>query len=154
MIPNTPFTVAEYPTETEAVMAGQRTLKELADGFLQKYQAASPADFVRRAYEVFLGRPADAARGNGRLLYEVNNRGRKLLFSNLCAGAQGNDLKTSADFGDALPLLVTTGIGYLAFVLVPTVFMALMLTTRPLASLGLRTPSLNALLLGAVLFGG
>jgi Alpha/beta hydrolase domain len=61
---------------------------------------------ARVAYQTdfFVLRPADAARGNGRLLYEVNNRGRKLLFSNLCAGAQGNDLKTSADFGDALPL--------------------------------------------------
>jgi hypothetical protein len=60
----------------------------------------------RVAYQTdfFVLRPVDAARGNGRLLYEVNNRGRKLLFSNLCAGAQGNDLKTAADFGDALPL--------------------------------------------------
>jgi hypothetical protein len=60
----------------------------------------------RVAYETdfFILRPVEAARGNGRLLYEVNNRGRKLLFSNLCAGAQGNDLKTAADFGDALPL--------------------------------------------------
>jgi hypothetical protein len=60
----------------------------------------------RVAYQTnfFVLRPAEAARGNGRLLYEVSNRGRKLLFSNLCAGAQGNDLKTAADFGDALPL--------------------------------------------------
>jgi hypothetical protein len=54
--------------------------------------------------DFFVLRPADPARGNGRLLYEVNNRGRKLLFANLCQGAQGNDLKTSADFGDGLPL--------------------------------------------------
>lgn len=54
--------------------------------------------------DLFILRPADPAKGNGRLLYEVNNRGRKLLFANLCAGAAGNDLKTAADFGDALPL--------------------------------------------------
>ena len=49
-------------------------------------------------------RPADAARGNGRLLYEVNNRGRIMLFANLCAGAAGNQPKTAADLGNALPL--------------------------------------------------
>ena len=35
-------------------------------------------------------RPANAAAGNGRLLYEANNRGRIMLFANLCAGAAGN----------------------------------------------------------------
>ncbi|HXZ00150.1 MAG TPA: alpha/beta hydrolase domain-containing protein [Stellaceae bacterium] len=54
--------------------------------------------------DLFILRPANAAKGNGRLLYEVNNRGRKLLFANLCNGAAGNDLKARADFGDALPL--------------------------------------------------
>lgn len=53
---------------------------------------------------LFILRPADAAKGNGRLLYEVNNRGRKLLFANLCAGPAGSELKTRADFGDGLPL--------------------------------------------------
>ncbi len=54
--------------------------------------------------DIFILRPADPARGNGRLLYEVNNRGRKMLFANLCGGAAGNDLKNRAEFGDALPL--------------------------------------------------
>ena len=49
-------------------------------------------------------RPADAAKGNGRLLYEVNNRGRIMLFANLCAGAAGNQPKTAEDVGNALPL--------------------------------------------------
>jgi hypothetical protein len=49
-------------------------------------------------------RPADAAKGNGRLLYEVNNRGRIMLFANLCAGAAGNRPQTASDLGDALPL--------------------------------------------------
>ena len=48
--------------------------------------------------------PADAARGNGRLLYEVNNRGRIMLFANLCAGKAGNQPETAADLGNALPL--------------------------------------------------
>jgi len=49
-------------------------------------------------------RPADPARGNGRLLYEVNNRGRIMLFANLCAGAGGNQPTTASELGNALPL--------------------------------------------------
>jgi hypothetical protein len=48
-------------------------------------------------------RPADPALGNGRLLYEVNNRGRIMMLANLSAGASGNDPKTAAELGDALP---------------------------------------------------
>ena len=54
--------------------------------------------------DVTILRPVDAAKGNGRLLYEVNNRGRMMLFANLCAGAAGNQPKTAADLGNALPL--------------------------------------------------
>jgi hypothetical protein len=49
-------------------------------------------------------RPADASKGNGRLLYEVNNRGRIMLFANLCAGVAGNQPETADDLGNALPL--------------------------------------------------
>lgn len=49
-------------------------------------------------------RPADPARGSGRLLYEVNNRGRKMIFANLCAGAAGNVPRAPADVGNAFPL--------------------------------------------------
>ena len=49
-------------------------------------------------------RPVDAAKGNGRLLYEVNNRGRIMLFANLCAGVAGNRPATADDLGNALPL--------------------------------------------------
>ena len=45
----------------------------------------------------------DPVLGNGRLLYEVNNRGRIMMLANLCAGAPGNDPKTAADLGNALP---------------------------------------------------
>jgi hypothetical protein len=53
--------------------------------------------------DVTILRPADSTRGNGRMLYEVNNRGRMMLFPNLCAGAAGNQPKTEADLGNALP---------------------------------------------------
>ncbi len=49
-------------------------------------------------------RPAEPAQGNGRILYEVNNRGRIMLFANLCAGAMGNHPKSAEDLGNALPL--------------------------------------------------
>jgi hypothetical protein len=48
-------------------------------------------------------RPADPVLGNGRLLYEVNNRGRIMMLANLCAGTAGNDPKTAPDLGNALP---------------------------------------------------
>ena len=48
--------------------------------------------------------PTDPARGNGRILYEVNNRGRIMLFANMCAGAAGNTPQTAADLGNAFPL--------------------------------------------------
>ena len=49
-------------------------------------------------------RPVDPAKGNGRLLYEVNNRGRIMLFANLCAGKPGNQPEAAADLGNAMPL--------------------------------------------------
>ena len=45
------------------------------------------------------------AKGNGRILYEVNNRGRKMLFGNIADGPQGvNDPKTMADVGNGFPM--------------------------------------------------
>ena len=68
-------------------------------------QAPRNADgLVEYRTDFVLLRPADPVRGNGRLLYEVNNRGRIMLFQNLCAGAAGNEPKTAADVGNALPL--------------------------------------------------
>lgn len=55
--------------------------------------------------DIFILRPKDSSRGNGRILYEVNNRGRKMLFGNICDGPQGmNDPKTVADVGNGFPL--------------------------------------------------
>ena len=54
---------------------------------------------------VYILRPADPARGSGRLLYEVNNRGRKMLFSTLADAIPGvNDPRSLADLGNAFPL--------------------------------------------------
>ena len=54
--------------------------------------------------DLVLLRPRDASKGNGRLLCEVNNRGRIMLFANLCAGTAGNQPARAADLGNALPL--------------------------------------------------
>ncbi len=60
---------------------------------------------VEYATSVFILRPRDPTRGNGRILYEVNNRGRKMLFGNIADGPQGvNDPKALADLGNAFPL--------------------------------------------------
>jgi hypothetical protein len=48
--------------------------------------------------------PSDPACGNGRILYEVNNRGRIMMLANLCAGAAGNAWQSAAELGNALPL--------------------------------------------------
>jgi hypothetical protein len=62
------------------------------------------AGLVDYRTDFVLLRPADPEKGNGRLLYEVNNRGRIMLFANLCAGAAGNQPASGADLGNALPL--------------------------------------------------
>ncbi|MGH7042948.1 MAG: alpha/beta hydrolase domain-containing protein [Acetobacteraceae bacterium] len=49
-------------------------------------------------------RPTGDTGHTGRLLYEVNNRGRKMIFANLCAGAAGNVPRALADVGNAFPL--------------------------------------------------
>lgn len=60
---------------------------------------------VEYATDIFILRPKDFSRGNGRILYEVNNRGRKMLFANIADGPQGvNDPKTMADVGNGFPL--------------------------------------------------
>jgi hypothetical protein len=60
---------------------------------------------VEYATDFFILRPKDPAKGNGRILYEVNNRGRKMLIGNLCDGPQGmNDPKTAKDLGNGFPL--------------------------------------------------
>ena len=46
--------------------------------------------------------PADAAAGNGWLLYDVVNRGNKLALTRLCQGADGNGIATAPDAGDGL----------------------------------------------------
>ena len=64
----------------------------------------NPAGRVEYRSGFALLRPVKASNGNGRLLYEVNNRGRIMLFANLCAGAAGNQPTTAEELGNALPL--------------------------------------------------
>jgi hypothetical protein len=60
---------------------------------------------VEYATDFFILRPKDPAKGNGHILYEVNNRGRKMLFGNIADGPQGvNDPKTLADTGNGFPM--------------------------------------------------
>ena len=60
---------------------------------------------VEYTTDFFVLRPKDPEKGNGRILYEVNNRGRKMLFGNIADGPQGvNDPKTMADCGNGFPM--------------------------------------------------
>jgi len=60
---------------------------------------------VEYTTDIFILRPKDPAKGNGRILYEVNNRGRKMLFGNIADGPQGvNDPRTMADCGNGFPM--------------------------------------------------
>jgi hypothetical protein len=60
---------------------------------------------VEYATEVHVLRPCDPALGNGGLLHEVNNRGRKMLFGTLAdAPGGGNDPRSADDFGNRFPL--------------------------------------------------
>jgi alpha/beta hydrolase family protein len=60
---------------------------------------------VEYAADFFILRPKDPAKGNGHILYEVNNRGRKMLFGNIADGPQGvNDPKSLADVGNGFPM--------------------------------------------------
>jgi hypothetical protein len=60
---------------------------------------------VEYAADFFILRPKDPAKGNGRILYEVNNRGRKMLLGNIADGPQGvNDPQKLADLGNGFPL--------------------------------------------------
>jgi hypothetical protein len=54
--------------------------------------------------EFLMLRPADPARGNGTLLYEVNNRGNIAILSQLDEAPGGNDPSTAADFGNGFLL--------------------------------------------------
>jgi len=62
------------------------------------------AGLVEYKSDFVLLTPADPALGNGRLIYEVNNRGRIMMIANLCAGIDGNRWTTAAELGNALPL--------------------------------------------------
>lgn len=55
---------------------------------------------VEFSADFFLIRPADAERGNGTLLFDVANRGRKLMLSGFNRAQGSPDPESAADFGD------------------------------------------------------
>src|SRR5215207_815223 len=55
---------------------------------------------VEFSAEFFMLRPTDASRGNGTLLYEVNNRGNIAILRQLHEAPLGNDPATAADAGN------------------------------------------------------
>ena len=61
------------------------------------------AGLVAYRSDFILLRPVDPVRGNGRLLHEVNNRGRIMMIHNLCGGPAGNAWTSAEQLGNALP---------------------------------------------------
>lgn len=61
------------------------------------------AGMVAYRSDFILLRPADPVRGNGRLLHEVNNRGRIMMIHNLCGGPAGNAWTSAEQLGNGLP---------------------------------------------------
>jgi hypothetical protein len=55
---------------------------------------------VEFSADVFILRPADSAKGNGAILYDVNNRGNKLALRFFNDAPGGNDPKSAADAGN------------------------------------------------------
>src|SRR6266446_761353 len=65
----------------------------------------NPRGLVEHETDFYLLRPGGPAKGNRKIVYEVNNRGRKLLFLYFMdATTGGNDPRTAADVGDGLLL--------------------------------------------------
>ncbi len=60
---------------------------------------------VEYAAEFYVLRPKHPDKGNGRILYEVNNRGRKMLFGNIADGAAGLvEPASMTDVGNGFPM--------------------------------------------------
>jgi hypothetical protein len=59
---------------------------------------------VHFSADLFVLQPADRSKGNGVLLFEVANRGRKGLIGMFNGGSNGNDPDAVADFGDGFLL--------------------------------------------------
>jgi hypothetical protein len=59
---------------------------------------------VEFSADVYVLRPTDPARGNGTLLFEVSNRGRKGMLGMFNLAEASLDPRTEAEFGDALLL--------------------------------------------------
>ncbi len=81
----------EAKAATAAVVSGESSLRGLAESFVVENRGADAAGFVRRAYEVFLGRPADA---QGLSFYSgeiAGGKPRGYVLDCLLAGPEAKD---------------------------------------------------------------
>ena len=69
----------------------------IVDLKLAQQNAAERVEFVA---DVVILKPIDVAKGNGRIFYEVVNRGRKLSLSLINEAPRGTDLAAAADAGN------------------------------------------------------
>ena len=98
----------------KAVAKGQLDPKDPRNKVIVNLDAApvNARGMVEYEADVFILRPADPAKGSGKLLYEVTNRGNKVLFGRLhnssADQAAANDPKTAIDAG-SIPLAFERG---------------------------------------------
>jgi hypothetical protein len=69
-----------------------------------RYAPRDAQGLIAYSTDVYLLRPVDSAGWNHKLVYEVNNRGNKLLFAALQDTAVNNDPTALADFGNGFLL--------------------------------------------------
>ncbi len=71
--------------------------RDIVDLHLAPRNAAGKVEFES---DVFILTPKDPAKGNGAILYDVNNRGNKLALGSFNYGGGGNNPSTAAHAGD------------------------------------------------------
>ena len=99
-----PFGSAGAYERVSGVAKGELDPTDARNQGIVNLQRAARNARGRVEYEVdwFMLRPADPAKANGKLIYDVTNRGNKFFHHWIMDGAAGNDPKTLQDAGNGV----------------------------------------------------
>ncbi|MGZ5119048.1 MAG: alpha/beta hydrolase domain-containing protein, partial [Burkholderiales bacterium] len=103
--PGTTFGTAGAYERVKGVFKGELDPQDRRNRVIVNLDKAPRTAAGNVEYEVdfFMLRPADAARGNGKIIYDVTNRGRMNFHSRFTeAKSRSNDPRTAEDAGDGL----------------------------------------------------
>ncbi|MGZ5151090.1 MAG: alpha/beta hydrolase domain-containing protein [Burkholderiales bacterium] len=103
--PGTTFGTAGAYERVKGVFKGELDPQDRRNRVIVNLHKAPRTAAGNVEYEVdfFMLRPADAARGNGKIIYDVTNRGRMNFHSRFTeAKSRSNDPRTAEDAGDGL----------------------------------------------------